>query len=161
MTISNGSTIDKADLDALLPTGMSHLQDYKNRIPRGYNITLSFVNVLNVTPQANRTKKFVVPRDCYIETVSVVLVALSAAATVDITGNGLLYSFPISISGSGGPGQSRLPRILYDNVENVTQDRRFRLINQGSTVTVTVDSTKTSGASSIEVSILMRQFLGR
>jgi L-cysteine desulfidase len=93
--------------------------------------------------------------------VSVVLVALSTAATVDITGNGLLYSFPISISGSGNSGLSKLPRILYDNVENVTQDRRFRLINQGSTVTVTVDSTKTSGASSIEVSILMRQFLGR
>lgn len=161
MTISNGSTIDKADLDALLTTGMANLQNYRLRLPRGYNVTLQFVEILSTTTAERRTKSFVVPRDCYIETVAVQCSEVNAPVTVRVTGNGSMYNWPITITGNPGAGIFHLTRTLYDNTPTKNGDRGFRLVNQGSSLTVSVESGKVAGFNVITVAVVFRQFLGR
>lgn len=167
MTISNGSTITSADLNGLFSSpsypynSMQRLIWDRQKVPKGFVLPLQFANVFSTTPAEKRTRTFVVPRDSYIETVVVHCGDVNATVTVDVTGNGAMANWPISITQAVGSGLVDVTRTWFNNASTKALDRGFRLMNQGSNCTVVVSSTKTTGSSVITVELILRQFLGR
>lgn len=162
MTISNGSTIDKADLDALLTAGMTKIIADRQRAPHGYHLSFSFRNLVASTPQAARTKRFVIPRDCYLEAMALTASDSSGETiSADLTGDGALANFPVGLSGTVTIGLSSVSRKFYDSTITKDLDRAFRLLNQGSTCTLLVSTTETSVNTQVTVTLVLRQFLGR
>ena len=161
MTISNGSLIEAADLDGLLTAGMTKIIADRERLPNGYYLSFSFYDLVATTPEAARTKRFVIPRDCYLETMAVTGGEVSAAVSADLTGDGSLANFPVRLSGTLGAGVSDLTRKFYDSTVTKDLDRAFRLLNQGSTCTLMVSSSKLVSGSTLTVTLVLRQFMGR
>lgn len=161
MTISNGSPIIVSDLDGLLTAGMTKVIADRERLPFGYYLSYGFRDLIATTPEAARTKRFVIPRDCYLETMAVTGGEVNAAVSADLTSDGSLANFPVSLSGTLSAGLSNLTRKFYDSTVTKDLDRAFRLLNQGSTCTLVVSSAKVVGANTLTVTLVLRQFLGR
>ena len=161
MTITDGSVILDSDLNTLAASGLSYLIADRLKAPKGFLLPLQFANVLAATPAAKRTKSVVMPRDCYLESMIVHCGDVNATVTVNLTGNGSLYNWPVSATETVPAGRVNFIRTWFNNATTKVQDRGFRLINQGSNVTVVVESTKASGSSVITVELALRQFLGR
>lgn len=161
MTISNLNLIEAADLDDLLTTGMTKVIADRERLPNGYYLSFSFRDLVATTPEAARTKRFVIPRDCYLEAMAVTGGEVNAAVSADLTGDGSLANFPVRLSGTLGTGFSDLTRKFYDSTVTKDLDRAFRLLNQGSTCTLVVSSAQTVVNTTLTVTLVLRQFMGR
>ena len=166
MSITEGATILKADLDALLSTALAALAADNARKPLGHHVVLNFEGVVtgvaNVYPKA----VFVVPFDCYVETLAVVCKDMVGTVTVAVTGDGAVDNFPITITGTAGAGVTKFARLLYDGTKTplvnfATASRAFRCFPKGSTITVTVTTTNAAAASALQVSLVLRSFFSR
>lgn len=164
MTIAEGQTVDQADLDSLVSTELAQVQADAARLPLGYHQVFAFRDVVgggSPTAEHRRTKTWVVPRDCYIETVAIQTGDVVGDVTVTITGDGALNNWPLSFTETVATGVQRFSRSLYDNTKSRARDRGFRVLPKGSTLTVTVSTTSTVTPSLITVTLVLRQFFGR
>lgn len=157
--------ITAAELNSYVTTGMSDIIADKQLITRGHQMTFQFVNLLTSTPEKSRQRKFVVPRSCFLETVFVYGYEpfTTETITVNITGDGALVNWPIDMSATYG-GALNFQRTWFNNASTKYRDRGFRVLPQGSTVTLTASSTLASvGAANsfLTVGLVLRQFYGR
>jgi len=168
MPITNGSTILAADVNEMTTSSLALVQADAGRIPVGMQAVFMFHNIRDGTSPHRRKSIFVVPYDCLLETVAVQCAEHTAAstATVTVTADGAYSNFPTSVSGTVGSGITKLSRLLYDNTQSsgksfASTARAFRALTKGSTVTVTAASTSVLASSSMQVTLVLRQFFAR
>ena len=157
------TTISATDLNNYVTGSMSSLIADKELLTRSHQLSFQFKDFFDTTPEALRQRRFVVPRSCFVETVYVYGFnhAASSTVTVNITGDGALSNWPIEMSDTFGT-TSNFTRTWFNNASSKYRDRGFRVLPQGSTVTVTVSNTKPSGGNTLlTVGFVLRQFYGR
>ena len=157
------TTISATDLNNYVTGSMSSLIADKELVTRSHQLSFQFKDFFDTTPEALRQRRFVVPRSCFIETVYVYgyNYTISSTVTVNITGDGALANWPIEMSDTFSTTQN-FTRTWFNNASSKYRDRGFRVLPQGSTVTVTVSNTKPSGGNTIlTVGLVLRQFYGR
>lgn len=157
--------ITTTTLNTYVTSNMADIIADKQLITRGHQMTFQFVNLLASTPEKSRQRRFVVPRSCFIETVFAYGYEpfTTETITVNITGDGALINWPIDMSEAYN-GSRNFSRTWFNNASTKYRDRGFRVLPQGSTVTLTVSSTLSSvGASNsfLTVGLVLRQFYGR
>jgi hypothetical protein len=161
------TTISATDLNNYVIGSMSSLIADKELLPRSHQLTFQFKNFFNTTPENLRQRRFVVPRSCFLETVFAFGYNVPSpydTMTVDITGDGALVNWPINMSHTFSSFTQNFSRTLFNNASTKFRDRGFRVLPQGSTVTLTVSSTRVSGGTStnlLTVGLVLRQFYGR
>jgi hypothetical protein len=185
MTISNGSTALKTDLDAMISTALALVQADNAQVPGAYEIHLTFPGCISSTSSYKRKSTFPCPFDCYVETFAVTAAEQTAASTVKaaITGDGTLVDsladsaslgdegklvfWPTKVSGTAGANTTKLARPLFDGTRTkaglnfATTSQAHRVFLKGSTITVSVMTSSIVGASKIDVAIVLREFLAR
>jgi hypothetical protein len=172
VTISDGSAITAADLNALTTTDLARLQDDNALVPLGFYYNASFKNLVTGTNALYRRARFVVPCDCYVEAMALQASEFTAASTITaaVTGDGALTNWPITLTGTVGAGRTNVTRLLYDNTKTkvrasgggfATTSQAFRVFPRGSTITVALSTTSTATPSAAFVSLVMRQFFQR
>ena len=156
-------TISAVDLNNYVTGSMASLIADKALVTRSHQLSFQFKDFFDSTPEALRQRRFVVPRSCFVETVYVYgyNYASSSTVTVNITGDGALANWPIEMSDTFSTTQN-FTRTWFNNASSKYRDRGFRVLPQGSTVTITVSNTKPSGGSTLlTVGLVLRQFYGR
>ena len=154
-------TILASDLNDYVTGSMSSLIADKELLTRSHQFTFQFQDYRSGDSAEKKTKRFVVPRSCFVESVFAYGVnPISETITVNIVGDGALVNWPIQISGTFN-GSFQLDRKWYNNAQTKTGDRSFRVLPQGSTISVSVDTTNTTGNRILTVGLLLRQFYGR
>lgn len=183
MAITNGSTILKADLDAMATTQLGLVRDDNGQAPGVYELHLQFRGVVAGSTDAHARYVFVCPFDCYLETFAVsagdqvgtVRGAVTGNATVvdgladtaSIGDEGQLVFWPTKVSGAAGAGLTQLGRLLYDGTKTkqglnfATTNRAHRTLLKGSTITVSVSADAGAVASLITVALVLREFFAR
>lgn len=157
------TTISATDLNNYVTGSMSSLIADKELLTRSHQLSFQFKDFFDDTPEALRQRRFVVPRSCFVETVYVYGFnhAASSTVTVNITGDGALSNWPIEMSDTFVT-TSNFTRTWFNNASSKYRDRGFRVLPQGSTVTITVSNTKPSGGNTLlTVGLVLRQFYGR
>jgi hypothetical protein len=157
------TTISAADLNNYVTGSMSDLIDDKELLTRSHQLSFQFKDFFDTTPEASRQRRFVVPRSCFIETVYVYgfNYSVSSTVTVNITGDGALVNWPIEMSDTFSSTRN-FTRTWFNNASSKYRDRGFRVLPQGSTVTITVSNTKPTGGNTLlTVGLVLRQFYGR
>lgn len=157
------TTISATDLNNYVTGSMSSLIADKELLTRSHQLSFQFKDFFDDTPEALRQRRFVVPRSCFIETVYVYGYnhTVSSTVTVNITGDGALANWPIEMSDTFSTTQN-FTRTWFNNASSKYRDRGFRVLPQGSTVTITVSNTKPSGGNTLlTVGLVLRQFYGR
>lgn len=172
MSITNGSLITAADLNAMTSTALGQLRTDNAQLPLGKRLNLSFSGltaaIVAASPQLCR-KTIVVPFDCYVEVLAVTASGMTAASTttVAIAGDGALPNFPISATATTGAGVVEFGRTLFDGTKgrvgkaNMPTNQAFRAFTQGSTLTITATTTSVAANAVLQVEIVIRSFLGR
>lgn len=159
------TVITAADLNAYVTNDLADLIADKQLLTRSHQLSFQLKNFFDTTPEALRQRRFVVPRSCFIETVYAYGYnhAASSTVTVSITGDGALSNWPIEISDTFST-TSNFTRTWFNNATSKYRDRGFRVLPQGSTVTITASNTKPSGGGAstlLTVGLVLRQFYGR
>ena len=157
------TTISAVDLNNYVTGSMASLIADKELVTRSHQLSFQFKDFFDSTPEALRQRRFVVPRSCFVETVYVYgyNYASSSTVTVNITGDGALANWPIEMSDTFSTTQN-FTRTWFNNASSKYRDRGFRVLPQGSTVTITVSNTKPSGGNTLlTVGLVLRQFYGR
>jgi len=155
MTIATGNPITKADLEALISAQTTAFRTEAARSPEGYLNVFQFYDLTG-----EQTREFVMPRDSYLDSLAVRSGDMSGTLTVSLTGDGFVANWPIELSDTVS-GIQELARTSYDNTNTKTRDRAFRMYNQGCTVKLTVDTTNVTVPSTLQVTLVFRQFYGR
>jgi hypothetical protein len=168
MTIADGQTIIASDLDALTTSALANAQTDNAQLPLGFHLWATFHNLVAGSNALYRRTVFVVPFDCYIESVKVQAGDQTAASTVTLAldFDGVLAPWEISISGSAGAGTTELTRLLYDNTKTkqtnvAATSMAFRVLPAGTTVAVTVSTTSVATPSMVAVGLCLREFFAR
>ena len=157
------TTISATDLNNYVTGSMSSLIADKELLTRSHQLSFQFKDFFDTTAEALRQRSFVVPRSCFVETVYVYGFnhAVSSTVTVNITGDGALSNWPIEMSDTFAT-TSNFTRTWFNNASTKYNDRGFRVLPQGSTVTITVSNTKPPGGNTLlTVGLVLRQFYGR
>lgn len=154
--------ITATDLNAYVTNDLADLIADKELLTRSHQLSFQFKNFLDTTAEELRQRSFVVPRSCFVETVYVYgyNYTASSTVTVNIAGDGALSNWPIEMSDTF-LSTSNFTRTWFNNATSKYNDRGFRVLPQGSTVTVTVSNTKTTGNTLLTVGLVLRQFYGR
>lgn len=159
--------ITEADLNAYVTNDLADLIADKQLLTRSHQLSFQFKNFFDTTAEALRQRKFVVPRSCFVETVYAYGYDHPSPYTsmsLNITGDGALSNWPIEMSHTFTGASQNFSRTWYNNASTKYNDRGFRVLPQGSTVTVTVGSTRASGGLNtnlLTVGFVLRQFYGR
>lgn len=159
--------ITAADLNAYVTNDLADLIADKQLLTRSHQLSFQFKDFFDTTAEALRQRRFVVPRSCFIETVYAYgydYPAPHTSMSINITGDGALNNWPIEMSHTFTSVSENFSRTWYNNASTKYNDRGFRVLPQGSTVTVTVSSTRVSGGTStnlLTVGFVLRQFYGR
>lgn len=158
------TVITETDLNAYVTGSMANLIADKELQTRCHHAAFQFVDVFSDTAEHLRQRKFVVPRDCFVETVSLAGFndGVLSKVSVNIVGDGALVNWPINVSASF-TNYVNINRLWYNNATTKYADRAFRVFPQGSTITITISNTKPSGGTgtSCNVGFVFRQFYGR
>jgi len=157
------TTITAADLNNYVTGSMSSLIADKELLTRSHQLSFQFKDFFDTTPEALRQRRFVVPRSCFIETVYAYgyNYGVSSTVTVNITGDGALVNWPIEMSDTFATTKN-FTRTWFNNASSKYRDRGFRVLPQGSTVTITASNTKPIGGNTLlTVGFVLRQFYGR
>ena len=156
------TVITDVELNSYVTAGMSSLIADKELQTRSHQMCVQFKNVLSGTLPKFRQKKFVVPRDCYVDTVYAYVDASAGPylVTVNVTGDGALTNWPIEMR-QYVTTTSNFARSWFNNTQTKYGDRGFRVFPQGSTITVTVSSEQPSGSNTLAIGFVFRQFYGR
>lgn len=158
------TVITDSDLNAYVTGSMASLIADKELLTRCHHVSFQFVNTFSDTAEQFRQRRFVVPRDCFVETVSLSGFndGVLSTVSVNIVGDGALVNWPINVSASF-TNYVNINRLWYNNATTKYADRAFRVFPQGSTITITISNTKPSGGTNTHcnVGFVLRQFYGR
>ncbi len=159
MTISNGSAVLAADLDAMTTTQLAAMATDTAQLPLGGEVSFIFAGIVT---GVTYTARWVAPYDCLIEVVAVQAADFTAASTaiVSLSAPGILDAFPVTITGATGAGITKLARVLYDNV-GLGNARTLRVIPKGAIVDINASTTSAAAASQMQVVIVYRSFFAR
>jgi hypothetical protein len=170
MTISNGSAVLAADLDAMLTSSLALILADDAQLPAGAELNLYFPRLQSATPTSVRRYSFVAPCDLLVECSYVQAADMAAASqlTVNVTGNGELGNWPLTVGPfSVGSGVSNGPRLLFDNTKGnpknnfATTSQAFRVFRRGVTITITLTATGGAATSTVQVGLVFREFFQR
>jgi hypothetical protein len=172
MTIADASTIIAADVNALITSGLATIQDDNDRLPLCFRFATQFPNLVASTDPLYSRARFVLPFDCYLETLAVLCgdQTASSSITATLTADGAQRDWPTSITGTAGAGATALGRLLYDNTKSKIQKnsfgfganaRAFRTFTKGGTAILAMSTTNVATSSVVSVSLVFRQFFGR
>ena len=172
MTILSGSTVLSADVNAIVTTQLAGVRTVAAIAPIPWRVPLRFAGIVSSTPDFRRTVEFVVPNDCYVDSVALHAADMTAGATVqaDITADGALRSWPITVAGVVAGTDYDAPRLLFDNSRVKTDangrrfavsGRAFRVLTKGATVTCVAQTSSVAAAGTLSVILALRQFYTR
>lgn len=172
MTIALGSTVLAADVNTIVTSSLTNLRTVAALAPLSWRVPLRFAGITSSTPDYRRTCEFVVPNDCYIDSVALHAADLTASSAIrlDITADGALRSWPITMSGTVSGTSFNATRLLYDNTRVktdangrrfATAGRAFRTLTKGATVTAVAVTTSSSVTGTISAILVLRQFYTR
>lgn len=170
MSIADASSIIATDLNAMTTAAQIALNADATAAPLGFEVNLQFANVVAGSTSRFCKTVFVVPFDCYLETLAVTTGDMTnpSTVTVTITGDGALPNWPTTVTGVVGASPANMARLLYDNtkagaagVDFATVSRAFRVYPKGSTVTVQASSSSVAAASLLQAALVFRQIWGR
>lgn len=159
------TVITDSDLNDYVTGGMASLIADKELPTRCHHASFQFVDIFSDTAEQFRQRKFVVPRDCFVETVSLSgdHEGVASIVSANIVGDGALVNWPINLS-INAASYFNVNRLWYNNATTKYADRAFRVFPQGSTITITISNTKPSGGGTgtrCSVGFVFRQFYGR
>ena len=157
------TVITATDLNAFVTNDLASVIADKELATRSHQLSFQFKDFFDTTAESLRQRRFVVPRSCFVESVYAYgyNYASSGTMTVNITGDGALSNWPIEISDTFS-STSNFSRNWFNNATTKYRDRGFRVLPQGSTVTVTVSTDKVVGGNTLlTVGLILRQFYGR
>lgn len=157
------TVITATDLNAFVTNDLASVIADKELVTRSHQLSFQFKDFFDTTTESLRQRRFVVPRSCFVESVYAYgyNYALPGTMTVNITGDGALNNWPIEISDTFS-STSNFSRTWFNNATTKYRDRGFRVLPQGSTVTVTVSTDKAVGGNTLlTVGLILRQFYGR
>jgi len=169
MTVSNGSAIVKADLDALTETALALIAADNARLPLGWPLALEFSGLNASLAAHRRTRTFVAPQDLLLETFAVQTHGLTASSALSFTirGDGGVAQFPVDVLGTGGATTANQTRTLFDNTKgrvdaaSLPTNPVLRVFPRGSTITV-VGATSSVAVDPLVIAMLMfRAFFDR
>jgi hypothetical protein len=161
------TVITATDLNAFVTNDLASVIADKELVTRSHQLSFQFKDFFDTTAESLRQRRFVVPRSCFVETVFAYGYDYPSpynTMTVDITGDGALVNWPINMSHTFSSTTQNFNRTLFNNASTKYRDRGFRVLPQGSTVTLTVSTTRVSGGSNtniLTVGLVLRQFYGR
>lgn len=165
MTIANGQDVTKADLDAFGATALLVMRVNMRRAPLGHVENIIWRGVVSGLDLHRRQRRFVVPWDCYLETVRVQTDNMTGDVTVTLSSNTDLNkeipAFGVTIEETVTSARTALDAVLFDGTKTRDGARAFRTLTKGSTVTVTAETTNTEEASSLQVALVLRAPWGR
>lgn len=154
-------------------TALGALATDNGQLPLGHELNFRFENV-TATVVSNNPERlkcvFVVPFDCFIETVAVTCNDFTAASTVavNVTCAGILDAIPVVVNATGvGSGINKLGRLLYDNTKAsaaliyTSVNPALRVLLKGATVQLNVSTTNAATPSSMQVALLLRSTFNR
>lgn len=173
MTISDGSTIESADLDALGTAQLALLRADNAQLPLAHEASFVWVGLTASSADERCKAVFVMPFDGWLETLVVQGSDFTAASsvTVSLTCPGVLTAsdvdapdpFPVSVTGAvGAASRTKLSRVIYDGTKgrvgttHMASNRAIRLIPKGATVTINVQTTSVVATSMLQVLLLLR-----
>ena len=157
------TVITATDLNAFVTNDLASVIADKELVTRSHQLSFQFKDFFDTTTESLRQRRFVVPRSCFVESVYAYgyNYASPGTMTVNITGDGALNNWPIEISDTFS-STSNFSRTWFNNATTKYRDRGFRVLPQGSTVTVTVSTDKVAGGNTLlTVGLILRQFYGR
>lgn len=172
MSIANGFSVEAADLNATGQIPLGRAQADNAQLPLGHEYVATFQNLVgggSPTP-VNRSKAvFVVPYDCFVESLAVVANDMTngASLTVALSCPGVLDAFPVAVTTTLVSGALKVSRFLFDNSKaNATAgymsaNPALRLLPKGATVTVNTSTTSTATPSSVQVTLVLRSYFNR
>lgn len=149
MSITNGSTILAADLNAMALPALVNTRVDNARLPGGVELMATLVGVVDTTPAYRSKVRVVVPVDMRVESVAVQCSpgTVGAVVVVDVTGDGALPNFAMQVRATLTAGLAKAARLLFDNTMTANPgvtpsltSRVGRLLTRGSTITITVTS---------------------
>lgn len=157
MTIGNFATIIVPDLNGLVLTALNETLADATRAMIGWQQNWFFQGLVASSPDTVR--RFVVPRDCYVESVAFQAAGMIGDHTAEITGDGAMANWAIEQTlTTSTTSLAKSTRTLYDNS---TSEAGFRVFTQGSTMQVSVSTTNTTAGGVIQLAICLRQVFGR
>lgn len=143
MTISNGSTIAVADLNAVSSSSLTSLQADNAAVPAVYWMNLNFNALTSSTPTIARTRNVVMPDNYLLR--EIVLAAGEHSGTITLTiDNGALIE-TISMAGVMSSGFVEATRYYVS--------KPIQVFLKGSIVTVTASTTATGATSTVQVAL--------
>ena len=151
MTVANGSTILATDLNALTTTQLGLIQVDNARLPGYAPLIFTFHGLINGTPAARRTARFVVPVNMLVDTLAVITTPADSAAstiTATVSAGGILDDWSMKVTGTLDTIAKKQSRLLYDGtmlakpgLNQSTTSRVVRLLPKGAIVDVNVSTT--------------------
>lgn len=156
------TTITATDLNNYVTGSMSSLIADKELLTRSHQFAFQFQDFQSGDSAEKKTKRFVVPRSGFLESVFIYgYNSGSETITVSITGDGALSNWPLEFSETFNAANN-FTRKWYNNAQTKTGDRGFRVLPQGSTIDVFVNTSASSGVNRfLTVGLVLRQFYGR
>ena len=171
MTVANGSTILAADLNALTSASLALMRSDNRRLPGYAPVIFTFQGLINGTPPARRTARFVVPVNMLVDTLAVITSpATSSAATITATvsAGGILDDWAMEVTGTLDTVTKKQGRLLYDGtmlakpgLNQSTTSRVVRLLPKGAIVDVTVSTTNALATMVATIVLCSRSSLAR
>ena len=171
MTVANGSTILAADLNALTSLSLVLMRTDNRRLPGYAPLIFTFQNLINGTPAARRTARFVVPVNMLVDTLAVITSpATSSAATITATvsAGGILDDWAMEVTGTLDTVTKKQSRLLFDGtmtakpgLNQSTTSRVVRLLPKGAIIDVTVSTTNALATMVATIVLCSRSSLAR
>jgi hypothetical protein len=145
VTVSNGSTILAADVNAVHTTNLSNLNTLARTLPALTWMRVAFPAVVTGSADAFKSYSIIIPDDFIIAEVAVASGEGNGADTVTLDNSAMLQ--PISISHTRGAGFQKATR-WYSDATHATG-----ILLKGSTLIVTLSTTNTSASSNLVVAV--------
>lgn len=154
------TVINDADLNSYMSS--DSLVSTRAALPAADYLHFEFDALTSSVAAHRRKRQFVVPADCYLETVAVHVVATTTnnVITVSLTGNGAFLHWPVSLTEQTSSTSDSLTRTLFDNSYSKLADKGFRALTKGTTMTIEVANSTTNPVQ-VFANLVLRQFYGR
>lgn len=152
--------ISATDLNAYMSG--DNLVTIRAALPAAHYLQFQFDALTSSVAEHRRKRQFVVPADCYLETISARVLAATTGnvITVSLTGNGAFLHWPISLTQQTSSTVTSLNRTLFNNSYSKLADKGFRALTKGTTMTLEVANSTTNPVT-VYAGLTLRQFYGR
>jgi hypothetical protein len=167
VAIENAQVAEDLDLNLMLLASLALIQADAARKPLGYTVPITFRGLVATVGATRRTFSFVVPDDVFVETIGAMLHDMVGDVTVQVTGDGGVAHFPVTITGTSAGGTTLITRVKFDGTLSRVDDTAmptapvFRVWPKGTTITIVVSTTNVVTACKLDVHLCLRTFLRR